>query len=481
MTANVETLAEMATAMASGQTSACELLTKHLVRVSELDETFAAVLTLNPEAQEIAQALDRERDQQGVRGPLHGIPVMVKDNLDTADAMPTTAGSLALAGTHATRDATVVAKLREAGAVLVGKTNLSEWANFRSPMSSSGWSSHGGQTRNAHDPLRTPGGSSSGSGVAVSLGYCAAAIGTETDGSIVSPASMNGVVGIKPSIGWISRAGIIPISSSQDTAGPMTRTVRDGALMLNAIAGADERDLTTTTPPHRGTDFTAGLAAATLSGKRLGVPTSYTGYHIGADNLLADAIDALRAAGATVVEDVSLTPPEEIRSAERVVMETEFKAGLNAYLASRPAGETIADIDALIAFNEANGARVLPHFGQEIVLASAARGDLDDADYVAARELSLSLAGRDGIDAALGRANLDALIAPTTSPAWLIDWINGDNRKGSCACPPAVAGYPHVTVPMGKVAHLPVGLSFIGRAFDDVNIIALAYAFESLG
>lgn len=478
MTTHLTTLAEAAALVADGEVSATELAETHIERIRLLDVDFGAVLEVNPDALQIAEALDKEFRADGPRGPLHGVPVMVKDNLDTGDRMPTSAGSLALAGTHAAQDSGVVARLRTAGAVLLGKTNLSEWANFRSPMSSSGWSSRGGQARNAHDRLRTPGGSSSGSGVAVALGYCVGAIGTETDGSIVSPSAMNGIVGIKPTVGLVSRAGIVPISASQDTAGPMTRTVRDGALMLTALVGADPRDAATAGADTRAIDFAADLDTATLVGKRIGVARSYTGYHPGADACLEAALDALRDAGATVVDEVALTPPEIIRPFERVVMETEFKAGLQAYLATRPAGQTIATLDELIAFNDAYADTVLAHFGQEILEASAKRSGLDDPEYLEARRQCLRLTREEGIDAALGKHRLDALVAPTTSPAWLIDWIDGDNRKGGCACPPAVAGYPHVTVPMGFVKHLPVGLSFIGRAFADAKVIALAHAFE---
>jgi amidase len=476
-------IAGLRAALDGGATTSAELVAQHLARIRELDDVHRAVLTLNPEAPEIAAGLDAELAAGRCRGPLHGVPVLVKDNLDTGDGMPTTAGSLALAGTHASSDSTVVARLRAAGAVLLGKTNLSEWANFRSTRSSSGWSSLGGQTRNAHDPDRTPGGSSSGSGVAVALRYCAGAIGTETDGSIVSPASMNGVVGIKPSLGLVSRAGIIPIAASQDTAGPMTRSVRDALLLLAAIAGADPRDPTTAAGVAVA-DALSGLArdldGAGLRGVRLGVARSYAGYHDGVDALLEDALSALRGAGAEIVDEVPLTPGDTLREPEQVVMEYEFKHGLEAYLRTRDDTLAVRDLAGVVRFNEDNAQTVMPHFGQERHLAALSRGALTDPDYLTARERSLALAARDGIDAALSLHRLDALVAPTTSPAWLIDWICGDNRKGSAAAPAAVAGYPHVSVPMGCVRHLPVGLSIFAGAMQDATVIRIAHAFERL-
>lgn len=472
------TLTDMRNALGSGAVSAHELVIASLARIAALDATYHAVLVTNPDALLIADALDAERARGTVRGPLHGIPVLVKDNLDTADSMPTTAGSLALAGTHASSDSTVVRKLRAAGAVLLGKTNLSEWANFRSTRSSSGWSSVGGQTRNAYDATRTPGGSSSGSAVAVALGYCAAAVGTETDGSIVTPAAMNGIVGIKPSIGLVSRAGIIPIAASQDTAGVMTRTVRDGAIMLAAIAGTDPRDSATSTCASP--DFAAALENRGLRGVRLGVARTYTGYHDRVDQVLETAIVALRDAGAEVIDEVALTAADVIRVPERVVMEYEFKHGLSAYLASRDDRTVVRTLDDVIAFNTDHAHTVMPHFAQEIHQRAQQRGALRDAQYLLARAQSLALAARDGIDAALTRHRLDALIAPSTSPAWLIDWIGGDNRRGGAATPAAVAGYPHVTVPMGYVEQLPVGLSIFAGAGADRHVIRIAHAYETI-
>jgi amidase len=437
-----------------------------------------AVLMINPDAVAIAKALDQERSTRGVRGPLHGIPILVKDNLDTGCSMPTTAGSLALAGTRASADSTVVARLRNAGAVVLGKTNLSEWANFRSTRSSSGWSSVGGQTRNAHDPLRTPGGSSSGSGVAVALGYCAGAIGTETDGSIVGPSSMNGVVGIKPSLGLVSRAGIVPIAASQDTAGPMTRTVRDGAIVLAAIAGADPADSATSIVQSMPLDFETDLQRTDLHGIRIGIARGYAGFHDRVDAVFESAIVELRAAGVEIIDDVDLTPADVIRPHERVVMEYEFKHGLQRYLATRDNNTKVRTLEDVIAFNRRNASTVMPHFAQEILEQSQCRGTLIDAHYRHAREQSLILAAREGIDTVIGQHRLDALLAPTASPAWLIDWVCGDNRRGGAACPAAVAGYPHVTVPMGYVEHLPVGLSFFAGAFSDREVIRIAHTYE---
>ncbi len=474
------TLCEMRDALARGQLSARELLEAHLARIEALDGTYNAVLTINPQAQAIADALDAERAAGKLRGALHGVPVLVKDNLDTGDAMPTTAGSLALAGTRAGSDSTVVRKLREAGAVLLGKTNLSEWANFRSTRSSSGWSSVGGQTRNAYDPARTPGGSSSGSGVAVALGLCAGAIGTETDGSIVSPASMNGIVGFKPSVGLVSRAGIVPISASQDTAGPMARCVRDAAALLCAIAGPDALDPATTGAGAGVRQLEASLVAADLRGVTLDVASTYAGYHDRVDRLLADAVEGLRDAGACVIDEVELPRADAIREHERIVMEYEFKHGLNAYLAARDDSTPVRSLSDVIAFNAAHCETVMPHFAQEIHLSAEARGPLTDPAYRAARDRSLAAAAREGIDAALQSRGLDAILAPTTGPPWLIDWVCGDNRSGSAACPAAVCGYPHVTVPMGFVEHLPVGLSIFSGARRDAEVLRIAHAFETI-
>jgi amidase len=470
------TMDEIARALDRRALSSRELVEAHVARISEHDARLGAVIELNPDAIAIAAERDADRAAGKNRGALHGIPVMVKDNLDTGDRMRTSAGSLALAGHRAATDSHVVQRLRAAGAVILGKTNLSEWANFRSTRSTSGWSSRGGQTRNPYDTARTPGGSSSGSAVAVAAGFCAGAIGTETDGSIVHPCSMNGLVGIKPTVGLVSRAGIVPIAASQDTAGPMARSVADAALLLGAIAGADPRDPATGAADRRREDYRVALDPAGLEGARLGVARAYCGYHERADRLLEDAIAELQRAGAMVIDPIELPPLDAIRPAERLVMETEFKDGLQAYLAATSA--EVRDLGDIVAFNRAHAASVMPHFGQEILEASLARGGLDDPVYRDALATARRLARSEGIDAALARDRLDAIIAPTTTPAWLIDWLCGDNRRGGASCPSAVAGYPHITVPMGWVDHLPVGLSFFAGAFAESRLIRMGFAFE---
>jgi amidase len=467
---------DIARALERRAISSRELVEVHVARISEHDAGLGAVIELNPDAVAIADQRDAERAAGGLRGPLHGIPVMVKDNLDTGDRMRTSAGSLALAGHRAAADSHVVHRLRAAGAVILGKTNLSEWANFRSIRSTSGWSSRGGQTRNPYDTARTPGGSSSGSAVAVAAGFCAGAIGTETDGSILSPCSMNGLVGIKPTVGLVSRAGIIPIAASQDTAGPMARSVADAALLLGAIAGTDPADPATAAADRQARDYRAALDPAGLEGVRLGVARAYCGYHERADRLLDEAIGELKQAGAMVIDPIELPPADEIRPAERLVMETEFKHGLQAYLEA--ARTPLRDVADLVAFNRAHAATVMPHFGQEILESSLGRGGLDEPAYREALATCRRLARAEGIDAALARDRLDAIIAPTTTPAWLIDWLCGDNRRGGASCPSAVAGYPHFTVPMGRVEHLPVGLSFFAGAFAESMLIRMAFAFE---
>jgi amidase len=467
--------------MDEGATSAEALVRGYLARIEALDRrgpTLRAVLETNPDALEIAAALDAERRRSGPRGPLHGVPVLVKDNVDTGDALTTTAGSLALAGHRARRDAFLIARLREAGAIVLGKTNMSEWANFRSTRSSSGWSSRGGQVRNPYALDRTPGGSSSGSAVAVAAGLAAAAIGTETDGSIVAPASLNGVVGHKPTVGWVSREGVIPIAASQDTAGPLTRTVADAALLLEAMAGVDPNDPATAAATGRPPAAVAALAATgDLRGVRLGVPRGCMGIHEGADAVAASAFARLRALGAEVVEGVDLGPRAPLAEAERVVLLAEFRAGLDAYLAAHPTAPA-RDLDEVVAFNRRHAARVMPYFQQELLELAQQAPDLDDPSYLEARATCLRLARDEGIDRALREHRLDALVAPTRVPAWVIDLIDGDRGLPGCATPAAVAGYPHVSVPAGVVHGLPVGLSFVAGAFEDAKVLAYAHAFE---
>ena len=457
-------IAETARALRAGTCTAEQLLRAAEQKIDAREADHNAVICQNPDAHAAAIAFDRHNQQDT---PLAGIPILVKDNLDSGDAMPTTAGSLALASGRASTDSAVVAKLRAAGAILLGKTNLSEWANFRSTRSSSGWSSAGGQTRNAHDPARTPGGSSSGSAVAVALGYARAAIGTETDGSIVGPAAMNGVVGIKPTVGLVSQAGIIPISRSQDTAGPIARNVRDAATVLSAIA------------TRAGTpDYAAGLEASTLRGARLGVARNYTGIHDRVDVVFEAALAELSAAGAIIVDELEAPHGEALRADERFVMETEFRVGLREYLATRDADVSVRTLEDLIEFNARHEQDVLKYFGQELLIASQQRGELDSSVYRRALARCRYTTRADGIDRLLQDHNLDALIAPTQTVPWLIDWHGGDNRRQSFSMPAAIAGYPHVTVPMGMVEHLPVGLSFVAGAWQEQCVINFAHAFE---
>ncbi len=459
-----------------------EALTRaYLTRIDAIDSagpTLRSVLETNPDALAIAADLDAERRRSGPRGRLHGIPVLLKDNIDTGDALSTTAGSLALDGHRAQRDAFLVARLREAGAVILGKANLSEWANFRSSRSSSGWSSRGGQTRNPYALDRSPGGSSAGSGAAVAAGLAAAAIGTETDGSISAPASMNGVVGLKPTIGLVSRDGIVPISASQDTAGPMTRTVLDAAIVLDAITGADPRDAATSAaadgPPSA---FDTASARTDLRGVRLGVPSGWVGHHEAPDAVAAQAFAHLRALGAEIVEDVDLGPAEPLFEAERIVLLVEFKAGLNAYLRDHPTAP-VRSLDDVIAFNARHAERVMPYFRQELLELAQGQPGLDDEAYLDARATCLRLARTEGIDRALREHTLDALIGPTRVPAWTIDIIDGDRRIPGCSTHAAVAGYPHVSVPAGFIHGLPVGLSFVGAAYADADVLGYAHAFE---
>jgi len=470
-------IAELSAALARGDVRTTELVAAYRARIEAEDADFSAVAFLNPDADGIAEELDRERDAGCVRGPLHGIPILVKDNIASGDAMMTSAGSLALDGVKAKADSHVVARLRDAGAVLLGKTNLSEWANFRSTRSSSGWSSRGGQVRNAYFTDRTPGGSSSGSGTAAARGFCAAAIGTETDGSIVSPSTMNSLVGIKPAVGLVGRSGIIPISHSQDTAGPMARCVADAAALLSAIAGPDPDD--PVTARAKAEDFTRHLDPAALQGKRIGIIRNHAGFHEAVDAVFETALSALREAGAVLVEDLALPTRDETRPHELIVMLTEFKHGLNAYLSGLGPETPVRSLAEVIAFNARHAERTMPYFHQELLLMAEETGGLQDQAYLAALAESRRLTREHGIDRLLDEHKLDALVAPTASAPWAIDLINGDNRGGGgSSSPAAIAGYPSITVPMGYVSGLPVGLSFIGGAWNDGPLIGLAHAFE---
>jgi amidase len=475
-------ITELQKAMESGAETARSITEKYLKRIRLIDgqgPSLRSVIELNPDALQMADAMDAERKEKGARGPMHGIPVLIKDNIDTAGRMATSAGSLSLAESWAAKDAFITGRLRESGAVLLGKTNLSEWANFRSTRSSSGWSGRGGQTRNPYFLDRNPCGSSSGSGVAVSANLCAAAVGTETDGSIVCPSSINGIVGIKPTLGLVSRSGIIPIAHSQDTAGPMARTVRDAAILFGALAGADPMDPAAAQCAGKFIgDYTKFLDPNGLKGSRLGVARKFFGFHEKVDALMEEAIKDLKRLGAEVVDPADLPTHGKFDGSEYQVLLYEFKADLNAYLGKLGAGSPVHSLKELIDFNEKHKGEEMPFFGQEIFIQAEAKGPLSDKAYRKALANSLRLSRKEGIDKVMDKFRLDALIAPTNGPAWTTDQVNGDHYAGGCSTPAAVAGYPHVTVPAGFVSGLPVGLSFFGRAFSEPSLIRLAYAFE---
>ena len=485
------TIAALQDGMTTGEWTARSVTEAYLARIEQLNlrgPALRALLETNPDALAIADELDRERRAQGPRGPMHGVPILLKDNIDTADRMTTTAGSLALSGWVPSEDSSVAARLRAAGAVLLGKANLSEWANFRSTRSSSGWSGRGGQCRNPYVLDRNPCGSSSGSGVGVSANLVAVAIGTETDGSVVCPASANGIVGIKPTVGLVSRAGVIPISHTQDTAGPMARTVRDAAIVLGAIAGVDPRDPATAESETRGlVDYTPFLDVDGLRGMRIGVARRFLGFHAAVDQIVETAIEAMGTAGAVVVDPVDLRPSgrpaaagalTSMGAAETEVLLYEFKAGLNAYLAMRGPDAEVRSLADLIAFNERHAADEMPYFGQERLLAAEEKGPLSDPAYLAALAAARRLSGVEGIDRTMDGQQLDAIIAPTGGPAWVTDLVNGDHFGGGSSGYAAVAGYPNITVPAGEVHGLPVGLSFFGRAWSEPTLIQIAYSFE---
>ncbi len=476
------TLSGLAERMASGERSSAQITRLYLDRIAALDRAgpkLRAVIEVNPDAEEIAARLDEERRAGRVRGPLHGVPILVKDNVGTADRMTTTAGSYALEGHVARRDSQVAAKLKEAGAVILGKANLSEWANFRSTRSSSGWSARGGQCGNAYAVDRNPCGSSSGSGAATSANFCAAAIGTETNGSIVCPSSVNGVVGLKPTVGLVSRSGIVPISHTQDTAGPMARSVADAAVLLSALVGPDPDDPQTSGAGRfAGTDYTTFLDPEGLRGARIGIERSYFGAEPAVDDLMEDAIRVMANAGAVIVDRAELATRDRIGRPSDIVLHYEFKADIAAYLeaAGRPNG--MADLADLIAFNEANADREMPFFGQEIFEACEALGDLESVEYVLAKENARRLSRDEGIDALMSRFRLDAIVAPTSRPAWMIDLVNRDLGSNGASGPAAIAGYPSITVPNGYVLGLPVGILFFGRAWSEGTLLKIAYAYE---
>ncbi len=474
------TIADLQQWMTDGTLSSETITVALLGRIERLDGGLRSVIVVNPEAVEQARQRDAERRSGSLRGPLHGIPVLLKDNIETADPMPTTAGSLALAGNLTGRDAGLTERIRAAGAVVLGKTNLSEWANFRSEASSSGWSGVGGQTRNPYDPSRSPCGSSSGSGVAVAAGFAPVAIGTETDGSVVCPANANGLVGIKPTVGLVSRFGVVPISHTQDTAGPMARTVADAVVTLEVMIGVDARDAASEVAAQAATwRLTENLRSDGLQGKRLGVVRSTAGFHDGVDALLERAIGDLRAAGATVIDGLEFDEPEGLDQAEYDVLLYEFKHDLNAYLSGLPGAERLpaTTLEELIAFNERHSGVEMRWFGQEIFVTSQSKGSLDDQAYLDALALSRG-SSRIEIDRLLAENELDALVAPTGSAAWVIDLVNGDHFLGGSSGFPARAGYPNITVPMGAVHGLPVGISFIGTALAEPILIEIASGYE---
>ena len=461
------TLADLRKQMTAGSLTASSLTRRYLTRIAALDKRGPAlnsVIELNPDALAIAAALDAERKAKGPRGPLHGIPVLIKDNIDTADRMMTTAGSLALLGSIAARDALVAQRLRAAGAVILGKTNLSEWANFRSSHSTSGWSGRGGLTRNPYALDRNACGSSSGSGAAVSANLCALAIGTETDGSIVCPASTNGVVGIKPTLGLVPATGIIPIAHSQDTAGPMARTVADAAILLGALTGAD---------------YTKSLDPNGLRGARIGVARDkFFGFSEETDRVIEAAIQEMKRRGAEIVDPADIPTAGKFDDSESEVLSYEFKNDLNLYLGALGPKAPVHSLADVIAFNESHREREMPYFGQDLMIKAQAKGPLSSKEYLAALEKDHRLSRTEGIDAVMSKHRLDALVAPTAGPAWCTDLINGDHAPGGSSTPAAVAGYPNINVPAGYAWGLPVGISFFGAANSEPLLIKLAYAFE---
>lgn len=476
------TISELQDGLKSGRFTARSLAQAYLQRIEQVDKRGAAlnsVIELNPDALAIATALDKERRAKGARGPLHGIPVLIKDNIDTADRMMTTAGSLALLGSVPLRDAFVAGRLREAGAVILGKTNLSEWANFRSSHSTSGWSGRGGQTHNPYALDRNPCGSSSGSGSAVAANLCAVAVGTETDGSVVCPSSTNSLVGIKPTVGLVSRSGIIPISHSQDTAGPMARTVKDAAILLGALTGVDSRDSATNESRGKAlTDYTQFLDPRGLSGARIGVARKFFGFNDRVDSLMNAAIEVIKKLGAVIIDPAEIPTVGQFDESEFEVLLYEFKADLNKYLSELGPKAPVRTLKDIIEFNERNKEKEMPYFGQDIMIKAESKGPLTEKAYLDALQKNHRLTRQEGIDEVMTKNKLDAMIAPTGGPAWPTDWINGDHTTGGFSSPAAVAGYPHITVPAGYAFGLPVGISFFGTAYTEPKLIKYAYAYE---
>lgn len=476
------TVSELQSKLAAGIYSVQTLVRRYIDRIEEVDKRgpgLNSVIELNPDALSIAADLDKERKAKRLRGALHGIPILIKDNIDTHDRMTTTAGSLALGGSIPLQDSFVAKKLRDAGAVIIGKTNLSEWANFRSSHSSSGWSGRGGQTKNPYVLDRNPCGSSSGTGAAISANLATIGIGTETDGSVVCPSSANSLVGIKPTVGLISRAGIIPISHSQDTAGPMCRTVTDAAILLGVLTGVDSRDSATKTAGGKSfADYTKFLDANGLRGARIGVHRKAFGFNDAVDKLIGDCIDIMKRRGATIVDPADIPTHGKFDDSELEVLLYEFKADLNAYLSSLGPNAPVKSLKEIIAFNEQYRDREMPYFGQDLFIKAQAKGPLTEKAYRDALAKDQRLSRKEGIDLVMDKHKLDALIAPTGGPPWPTDWLNGDHFTGGYSSASAVAGYPHITVPAGYVFGLPVGISFFGRAWSEPTLIKYAYAFE---
>jgi amidase len=467
----------------AGRRTARQIASAYIARIQSLDRTgpaLHATIELNPDALTIADSLDADRSAGRLRGPLHGIPVLIKDNIDTADHMTTTAGSLALEGSIAARDAFIVERLRASGAVILGKTNMSEWANFRSTHSTSGWSGRGGLVRNPYALDRNPCGSSSGTGAAIAANFATVGVGTETDGSIICPSGATSLVGIKPTLGLVSRSGIIPIAHSQDTAGPMARTVEDAATLLSVLSAADPRDTATaSTSRPETTRFESSLNADGLSGARIGVArTKFFGYNDVADRIAEEAIERMKALGAVIVDPADIPNVGAYDDSELAVLLYEFKTDLNAYLGALGPGAKVHSLADVIAFNDASRDREMPFFGQELMLQAQKKGSLTEKEYKDALAKDLKLSRKEGIDAVMDRLHLDAIVAPTGTPPWTTDLINGDHSVGSSTTPAAVAGYPSITVPAGFAYGQPVGISFIGRAWSEATLIKFAYAYE---
>ena len=476
------TIAELQEGMQSGRLTSRSITEMYLSRIEDIDQNnqkLKSVLEVNPDALTIAARLDAERKEGRVHGPLHGIPIIIKDNIDTADKLQTTAGSLALLGSKVPKDAFIVQQLRKAGAIILGKANLSEWANFRSTRSSSGWSARGGQTKNPYVLDRNPCGSSSGSGASVSANLCSVAIGTETDGSIICPSTTNGIVGIKPTIGLVSRSGIIPIAHSQDTAGPMARTVQDAVILLGALTGMDSEDEATLQRKGKFfTDYTRFLDPSGLIGARVGVARNTFGFHEKVDKLMEEAIDVMKQMGAEIIDPANIETDGKFGDSEYEVLLYEFKADLNKYLARLGPDAPVKTLKDIIEFNEQNKEKEMPYFEQEIFLMAEKKGPLTDEAYIKALEQNHRLAGKEGIDKTIQQHKLDAIIAPTGGPAWTTDLVNGDHGLGGSSSFAAVAGYANITVPAGYVFGLPVGISFFAGAFSEPTLIKLAYSYE---